>query len=75
MDLNHYLDSLGSKGLLQPTLSPTLAWAICTLIEYAIFAHPVPDYTLDADDQYNQLERFIVQDHTDWAKKKGHELL
>ena len=29
--LNHYLDSLGSKGLLQPTFGATLARAIRTL--------------------------------------------
>ena len=38
---NHYLDSLGSKDLLQPTLRATLASAFHTLIEYAIFAHSV----------------------------------
>ena len=43
--LNYYLDSLGSKGLLQYTLGPTLAWAIRTLIEYAILAHSAPGWT------------------------------
>ena len=30
-------DSLGSKNLLQPKLGTTLAWAMHTLKEYAIF--------------------------------------
>ena len=38
-------DSLGSKGLLQPTFGATLARAICTLIEYVIFAPSAPGRT------------------------------
>ena len=55
LGLNHYLDSLGSKGLLQPTLGSTIAWAICTLIEYVIFAHSATGRTR-SDDQYSQLK-------------------
>ena len=38
IEFNRYLDPLGSKGLLQPTLGANLAWAIRTLKDYAIFA-------------------------------------
>ena len=32
----------GQKGLLQPTFGATLALAIRTIVEYAIFAHSAP---------------------------------
>ena len=36
LGLSHYLYSLESKGLLQPTLGATLALAIRAIVEYAI---------------------------------------
>ena len=33
--LNYYLESLGSKGLLQPTLDATLAQAFCFALSFA----------------------------------------
>ena len=73
MGVNHYLDSLGSKVLLQPTLGATLAWAIHTLIESSIFAHSVAGLDLNAIDQYNQLKWFIFRNLTNWViKNQNH---
>ena len=68
---NHWvcLDSLGSKGLLQPTFGATLARAIRTLIEYVIFRTLNSGSDSNVDDQYSKLKRFIVQDLTDWANE------
>ena len=68
--LNYYLDSLGSKDLLQPAFGPTLARAIRTLIGYVIFAHSAPVRTRMRTSK--QLKRFIVLDITDWASENPH---
>ena len=56
-------------GLLQPTFGATLARAIRTLIEYVIFRTLSSGSDSNADDQYNQIERFIFRDLTDWANE------
>ena len=69
LGLNHYLDSLGSKGLLQPTFGATLARAICTAIEYVIFRTLSSGFDSNTDDQYRKMKKFIVRNLTNWANE------
>ena len=66
LGLNHYLDSLGSMGLLQPTLgNPSLS----NSHPHKVCNFPTTQLDSNTDDQYSLLKWFKVWDLTNWANE------